>query len=242
MIQNNYPNDKTSRYLYRAGGFTAILFLIYSIVTILIFILIKEGYPQTALECYDMLKEDFFIGLLRLDIVSAVIIPFYYLLFFSLYHALKKDYELIAKIALFCILAGITIFISGLNIIELINLSNKYHAAASVEIKQQLVAAGEAILASDMWASTAAKFRGILIESGAVILSYIMLKTTVFSKINAWVGLVAHGFDLSSEVLSIFIPAIKDIFTTVAGPLYMVWFVMIALRLIKISYDNKKKQ
>lgn len=101
MNNTNFPTDKPSKLLYKAGGWTAILFLIYSLVTILIFAMVEGGYPETATECFNMLQKNKFTALLRLDIVSVVVIPFYYLLFFSIYQALKKDNELIAKIALF---------------------------------------------------------------------------------------------------------------------------------------------
>lgn len=231
----NYINDKASRYLYKAGGWTSILFLLYSFVTILIFAFVGKGYPNTATECFDMLQENKFTALLRLDIVSVVVIPFYYLLFFSIYQALKKDNELIAKIALFCTLAGVTIFISGLNIASIIILSDKYQIATTPEMKQHLLAACEGMLASDMWINTGAIIRGILIELGAIIFSILMLKTLIFNKATGWIGLLTHGFDFSSIIVGIFYAPIKEIFTMVAGPLYIVWFVLVGIRLFKLS-------
>jgi len=235
MNLQNYPTDKPGRLLYKAGGWTSILFLVYSAVTILIFILIGEGYPETASECFDMLQANKFTALLRLDIVSIVVIPFYYLLFFSIYRALKNDHELLAKIALFCTLAGVTIFIAGLNLASILILSNKYQATTSPEMKQHLLAACEGMLASDMWINTGAIIRGILIEIGAIIFSVIMLKTLIFSKATGWVGLLTHGFDLLSTIVGIFYMPVKDIFTMVAGPLYIVWFVLIGAGLFRLS-------
>jgi hypothetical protein len=231
----NFPTDKPSRYLYKAGGWTSVLFLIYSFVTILILVMLKGGYPENATECFNMIKENRFVALLRLDIVSVIVIPFYYIIFFSIYQAIKKDHELIAKIALFCTLAGVTIFIAGVNLASIITLSDKYHSATSPEMKQQLLAACEGMLASDMWINTGAIIRGILIETGAVIFSILMLKTLIFSKATGWVGLLTHGFDLSSIIAGIFYTPIKEIFTIVAGPLYIIWFVMIGLGLFKLG-------
>ena len=240
MNATNYLDDKASRNLYRAGAYTAILFLVYVFVTIFILIFLGGGYPKNAAECFKMIQENRFIALLRLDIVSVVVIPFYYLLFYSLYQALKKDYKMLSKIALFCTLAGITIFISGVNIASILIVSDKYHAATSPEMKQQLLAACEGMLASDMWINTGAIIRGILIESGALIFSFIMLKTLVFNKFTGWVGVLTHGFDLSSIVFGLFYPPIKEIFTTVAGPLYIVWFVLIAFRFFQLTRVSAK--
>lgn len=230
-----YFNDRASKNLYRAGGYTAILFIIYSCVSILILIFLNGGYPENAVECFTMIQENRFIALLRLDIVSVLVIPFYCLLFYSLYQALRKEYEMLSKIALFCILAGVTIFMSGVNIASILTISDKYHSVSSPEMKQQLLAACEGMLVSDMWINTGAIIRGILIESGALIFSIIMLKTLVFNKITGWVGILTHGFDLSSIVCGLFYPPTKEIFTAVAGPLYVFWFVLVGARLLHLS-------
>jgi hypothetical protein len=235
MNKLNFPTDKPSRLLYKAGGWTSVLFLIYSFVSILIMVLLDGGYPDSAIECFEMINENRFIALLRLDVVSIIVVPFYYLLFYSIYQTLKTDYKLIAKIALFCTLAGVTIFIAGLNITSILILSDKYHMTTSPEMKQHLLAACEGMLASDMWINTGAILRGILIESGAIIFSVLMLKTLIFNKATGWVGLLTHGFDLLSIIIGIFYAPIKDIFIMVAGPLYIVWFILIGMRLFKLS-------
>jgi len=239
MNTTNFPIDKASRNLYRAGGLTSILFLIYSFVCILILVLLDGGYPDNAVECFRMINENRFIALLQLDIVSVIVIPFYYLLFYSLYQALKTNYELLSKIALFCTLAGVTVFIAGVNLASIIIVSDKYHLATSPEIKQQLLAACESMLASDMWINTGAIIRGILIETGAMIFSIIMLKTLVFNKLTGWIGILTHGFDLSSIIIGLFFPPIKEIFTMVAGPLYIFWFILIAIRLFQLAKSTK---
>ena len=237
MTSQNFLTDRPSRLLYKAGAWTSVLFLVYSVVTIIILIGLDGGYPDTATECFEMIHENRFVALLRLDVVSIVVVPFYYLLFFSIYQSLKKDYEIIAKIAFFMTVAGVTVFISGLNLASIIHLSDKYYQTTSPELKNQLLAACEGMLASDMWINTGAIIRGILIESGAIIFSIIMLKTLVFNKATGWVGILTHSFDLLSIVIGLFYAPIKEIFTMVAGPLYIVWFVLIGVRLFKMSKD-----
>ena len=235
MTELNFETDKSSRILYFAGGCTAVLFILYSIITIVIFATVGKGYPESAAECFNMINENRFIALLRLDIASIIVIPFYYLLFFSLYHALKNNCELLAKISLFLILAGVTIFICGLNLTSILILSEKYNNASDPQVKQQLLAACESMLANDMWINTGAKIRGIMIETGALFFSIMMLNTGIFNKLTAVTGIIAHGFDLTSEIVSIFIPPVKDYFSMLAGPLYILWFILIAVRFFQLS-------
>ena len=102
---NSFWNGKkvamTDKYLYKAGGWVSILFLIYSVATILILALLDGGYPDSALDCFKMIHANRFVALIRMDLISIIIIPLYYLLFFSIYRALKNDSELLSKIALF---------------------------------------------------------------------------------------------------------------------------------------------
>lgn len=44
--------------------------------------------------------------------------------------------------------------------------------------------AGQAILASDMWHGTGARIGGLLMQSGALIVSVVMLKNSVFNKLT----------------------------------------------------------
>jgi len=124
---------------------------VYTAVTVLILVYLDGCYPDTAKECFDMFKENRFTALLKLDIVSVVVIPFYYIMFYCLCQSLKTNYKLVANIALFDTLTGKTIFISGVNIVSIVLVSDKFHAATSPEVKQQLFAACEGMLASDMW-------------------------------------------------------------------------------------------
>jgi hypothetical protein len=234
-----YLDDKLSRRFYIAGGIASFLFILYTFLSIVIMQTVEGGYPATAKECFAMLADNRFMGLIRLDILTAIFIPLYYIIFLSIYQAVKKNHTLISLISLFAVAAGVTIFLAGINISSIVLLSDKYQAATSPEIKQQLLAAGEAMLATDMWVNTGVIFRGILIETGAVILSILMLKTGVFNKFIGWVGIITHSFDLASVIIGIFNAEMKEIFIYVAGPLYLIWFPLVGIRLIKMGRAKK---
>jgi hypothetical protein len=230
-------NNKTKSFnacLYAAGAGACVLFILYAVVTIAIFSVITEGYPQNATECFTMIAENRFIALLRLDIVSVVILPFYYVLFFSLYWPLKLENELLATASFVLVVAGTTLFISDVNILAILRLSDKYFSTDSIEYKNQLSAACECLLAQDMWTSANAKIRGIMIETGAVILSVLMVRSNKFIKSAGIIGILAHGFDLTSEIGSIFYPSVKELFKMVGGPLYLIWFVLMIVCFVKL--------
>jgi hypothetical protein len=110
-----------------------------------------------------------------------------------------------------------------------------YAAATSEEARSQLRAAGEAILATDMWHGTGAFVGGILLQSGAVLVSVVMLRTRVFGRTTAVVGILMHGLDLLHVALGPFVPRAGFLLMAIAGPLYLIWFPLVGRRLLQLG-------
>jgi hypothetical protein len=90
-----------------------------------------------------------------------------------------------------------------------------------------------------MWHGTAAKMGGLLLQLAGV-LSAAMLRTTVFSKMIGYSGLVAHGLDLLHIMISFLWPKLAVLAMAIAGPLYLVWFPLVARRLFQLAkVDNE---
>jgi|GEM_PF-2671249 hypothetical protein len=70
------------------AGWAAILLLVYSLAT-MAFLIALGGMPETAWEGFALLAENRLAGLLRLDILTILVMPLYYLLFLGLYAGLK---------------------------------------------------------------------------------------------------------------------------------------------------------
>jgi hypothetical protein len=165
--------------------------------------------------------------------------PLYYLLFYSIYLALKDSKKEIVTISTIFVFAGLTLFLATPSVFSYLHLSDEFAKATTETEKNQLIAAGEAIIASDMWHGTGAKIGGILMQLGALIISMIMLKSNVFNKLTAYTGIVAHGLDLAHIVIGFFLPTVGIILMAIAGPLYLLWFPLIGMRLFKIKNKNE---
>ena len=220
--------------LYQLGGLSCMILNAYSLITMLIMIFIGSP-PETIVECFSMLKENRFYGLLRLDILTVFVMPLYYLLFFSIFIALKDTAKEFLSISTLFIFAGLTLFLATPSVFSYLYLSDEYATATLESDKNQLIAAGQAILASDMWHGTGAKIGGILMQSGALIISIIMLKSNVFNKLTAYTGIVTHGLDLVHIIIGFFLPTVGIILMAIAGPLYLLWFPLIGIRLFKLN-------
>jgi hypothetical protein len=220
--------------LYKFGGAAALILLVYSLVTMVILVTIG-GQPETAQEGFTMLQNNRLAGLLRLDVLMILIIPLYYPLFLGLYTALKKVHISNTTLASLLVFAGLTLALATPSAFSWLSLSDKFAASTSETQKTLLLAAGEAILASDMWHGSGAIVGGILLQTGALCMSVVMLQSRNFSKATAYVGIVTHGLDLLHILVSLFALQTSFILMAVAGPLYLVWFPLLARDFFKLS-------
>ena len=220
--------------LPQLGAWSALILLAYSLATLLMMVL-TGGQPETVDAIFKMLREDRFVGLLRLDLLTVLVMPLYYVLFLSFWALLKQVDGMNAVLSTILVFAGLTLFLATPSVFSYLFLSDRYAAAASDIQRAQILAAGEAILASDMWHGTGALIGGLLMQSGAVLISAAMLRGGVFSKATAYAGLVTHGLDLAHAVVGLFSPVAGMILMGIAGPLYLVWFPLIARDLFRAA-------
>jgi hypothetical protein len=164
--------------------------------------------------------------------------PLYYLLFLGLFAALREADCGPVILATGLAFAGVTLVLATPSALSMLSLGDKYAAATTDQARSQLLAAGEAILAADMWHGTGAIIGGILLQSGAVLVSVVMLRTRVFSRTTACVGIVTHGLDLAHAVLGPFVPLAGVVLMAIAGPLYLAWFPLVGRRLLRLGRDG----
>jgi hypothetical protein len=227
-------NEKMTATFCKIAGIAALLFLAYSIITMIVLTLFGVT-PKTAIECFEMLQNNRIVGLLRMDFLTILFIPLYYILFYGIYRAIKGENNPYATIALMCVFIGITLFLATPSVFSMVNLSDKYALATSETTRNQLIAAGESILASDMWHGSGAIIGSFLLQIGAVILSIAMLNGKVFSKFTGWLGIITHGLDLLHLIFLFIIPTIGVVLMAIAGTLYLLWLPFVGVRLIKLN-------
>src|SRR5208337_4242588 len=217
------------RILCRYGGIAAMLLIAYSLATMVQMVALG-GQPTSAAQAFDLLQHHRVVGLLRLDLPTIAVMPLYYLLFLGLFAALRRSDHANALLSTALAFAGVTLVLATPTALSMIPLSDKFAGASSDAVRNQLLAAGEAIMAADIWHSTGAILGGVLLQCGAVLISVVMLRGSVFSKATAWLGIVMHSLDLAHIVGGQFLPASGVVLMAIAGPLYPVWFFMVGRR------------
>jgi len=128
------PNNSAPKSLYTAGGTASFIFILYSIVTMVI-LSVYGGQPTTALEAFSMLQTNRLLGLLRMDLLTVIFIPLYYVIFLGIFLALNGRNDTRCIIALIAIFVGITLLLATPSVLSMMTLSDKY-ALAATEIEK----------------------------------------------------------------------------------------------------------
>ena len=223
----------SQKIVFWLGGTACFVLLVYSLATLMVMSLVG-GPPETIEQTFSILQDIKIAGLLRLDILTVFVMPLYYLLFYSLFVALKNTDHALSTISMILAFAGVTLFLATPSVFSYLYLSDRFAIATSEFQKNQLLAAGESILASDMWHGTGAKIGGLLLQTGALLISILMLRSNVFNRFTAITGIATHGLDLAHILIGFFAPGFGNILMFIAGPLYLIWFPMVGLRLYKL--------
>jgi hypothetical protein len=213
--------------LCRIGGIAAMLLLIYSLA-MMVQMVFLGGQPASATQAFDLLQHHRAVALLRLDLPTVAALPLYYLLFLGLFVALRKSDRANALLSTALAFAGVTLVLATPTALSMVQLSDKFAAATSD--------------AADICHSTGAILGGVLLQCGAVLISVVMLRGAVFSKVTAWLGIIMHGLDLAHIVGGLFLPVSGVILLAIAGPLYPFWFLLVGLRLLRLASSNDREQ
>jgi hypothetical protein len=233
-------NERQWKSVYVFGGIAAIL----SLIAVMVDIVIGSStggnlsqLPQTAVERFAQFQQNAWLGLYNLDLLNAVnqliSIPIY----FALYAALRKTNKPFALFGLILFLVGTTTLVANNTALPMLELSNKFVAADEPQ-KALLAAAGEAMLARGEHGSLGAFFGFLLPTLSALVMSLVMLQGNVFSKANAYIGIVGNTFMLIYVVLVTFAPAVKDMamaFAMPGGLLLLVWMILFTIRLFHLG-------
>lgn len=216
--------------LYTIGGITAIVSEIVIFLGIVTFFFWPYAPGNKSTESIFMLLQSNKLGgLISLDLFLVLGNLFGVLLFLALYVSLKQVNESYALIALVLGLIAAVSIIPARPISELSSLSGLYASATTSAAKSQYLAAGEALLA--LFNGTAWFINTLLGGISLLISSFLMLRSKIFSKATAYVGIITN-----IAVCFFFIPGvIGTVLLFLSLPGYMIWYFQLARRFFQMG-------
>jgi hypothetical protein len=226
--------------IYKVGALAALVTLLTGIAEIAITYLPGGGMsstPATAVDWLTLFQSSRFLGLRNLGLLNIVFTLMEIPMFYALYAAHRRTNRAFASLAMIVAFMGVAVFLATNRAFPMLALSGRYAAATTEAQRSALAAAGEAMLAVGQ-SHTPGAFLGFLLSVVAgIAISIVMLRSGVFSKASAFVGIIGFALLLIFEVASSFIPAfgLLFLFAMGGGLLSLAWYLLISLRLFGLA-------
>lgn len=218
--------DSNSNWLYKIGGGAALLSLVYFPIQIIVFLV--NPPPDSVLGWFRLFQNNPIIGLLDLDLLLIVDQVLAILIFLALYAALRRAQESLMAISLALGLVSIVLFIASNPAFAMLSLSNQYAAATTEAQRAVFLAAGETMLVT--WQGSAFQVSYVLGSIAVIILSAVMLRSELFSKATAYLGVLANVI-----ALGLYVPVIGIYISIFSVVFLWVWYLLIARRLFQLG-------
>jgi signal transduction histidine kinase len=219
----------------------ALVQLVFVIMTIVVSATVGWE-PTTAGGYFAMFGNNRVEAFLRLDFPTMIQLSLFPITAFGIYAALRRTHGAYAALAATLVIIGITLALANNSAFSMIRISDQYAQASSEAQRDQLWAAAEAVVATDMWRSTAGFLAGLFMQGGLAFISIVMLRSERFSKGTAIAGLVANGLDWIHVLVALFSPSLAQTLMVIAGPAYLLWFPLLGRDLLRQGSSASGKE
>lgn len=227
--------------IYLLGGIFALISFCLTLFDI-IFGSITSGdlteLPQTAIEVFNEIEQNWFIGLYHLDIINMINAMVMLPVFFAIIGVHREKNLPYATFALLLTLLGTIIFVSSNVALPMLELSGKYISSTTDTERTLLEAAGETLLVRGGHGGLGVFVGFVILTLAGLCIALVMLDGEIFSKKIAYTGVIGNIFLLIYILFVTFIPSIESIAVIVAAPgglLVIAWIVLIGITLLKMG-------
>lgn len=240
--------DSDWKSLYKIGGLAALLAgaLFRRNIAAELGLFSEQPSPLTVDEWFMLLQNNRLLGLSYLNAFDIVNYALLSLMFLALYAVLNRTNKSYMLIAAALGLVGIAVYFASNTAFSMLALSSRYAAATSDAQRTMLLSAGEALLVINRFTGPSAQpgsggyMSLLLIAIAGMMTSIVMLRSNIFQRSAAYVGILASTFDLAYCLAFVFVPALESallavIFIPAAGFFLMIWHIMIGWKLYQLG-------
>ncbi|MBA7668006.1 hypothetical protein ES703_76109 [subsurface metagenome] len=230
--------------IYKVGGAAALIVAV--LLPIEIIVMTAYPLPSTVIGYFTLFQSNRLIGLLDLYLLEIPVYALFVPMFLALYAALRRANESYMALATTLAIIGITVFLATNNPFSMLSLSDQYAAATTDAQRSLFLAAGQAMLANTNQRAVEGFNMGLLLVSVAgLIVSAVMLRSNIFSKVTAYMGILANAVSLAEYFRLVFVPAVVLLLLFIAIAsclLLLIWYILIARRLFQIGRGVAKEE
>jgi hypothetical protein len=240
------PASQPNR-LYQVSGGIALLYVLLIVLDMVVFAQAGQAIPAPGqaglLDWFTLLHNQPFLGLYGLGLLNllytTLIIPVFLALCAAFWQeaALPAFNRALALLAAVLLCMATTLYLANNPALPMLELAEQY-AAADAAHRSLIAAAGQAILARGE-EFTPGSFLGFFLSGLAdLLMALAMLRSRLFPRLTAWVGLLGFGLLQVFTVWASFIPPHYDMALMVAslgGLFSLAWFVLVARGFFRLS-------
>ena len=202
-----------------------------------------NAVPESVVEWYSLLQSSPFIGLSYLAIFDVVNYALVGPMFLALCVALWKSHNGAILIAISCGIVGIALSFASNIAFSMLSLSQQYMEATSEAQKTILLAAGQSLLSLPgslaTVPGTGVYMSLLLIALASLLFSAVMLRSSLFGRATAFVGILASACDLVYCLTFAIAPFLTVPLIATGGLFWMIWHLLVARRLLQLSKEKK---
>lgn len=228
--------------LYILAGAAALGAVLVGIIEIAINFVPDSAAPRDIiLEWFQLYQRSPFMGLRNMGLLNILLnllaIPVYLALYAV--HC-EKPQKPFAALAMVIAYLGIGVFLSTNRAFPMLTLSQQYTAAATDAQRAMIESAGLAMLSVSESHSSGTFLAFFLTEMAGLFISVVMLRSEIFSRINAWAGIIGFSMLALFEYFSSFAIGLNSwtmLLAMISGIFSMVWYILLALRLFKLANE-----
>lgn len=223
-MKNQKKIDSQWNTLYKIAG----VFSLLSVATIVLSIVTFFIWPPFPEQILDLLYNNKLAGLISLDILYLLAVICTLPLVLALYTSLMDVNKSLAFISLITGILGIFCLIFARPISEMFYLSHYYHSASSEMEKTAIMVTSKVL--TEQFKGTSYYFHLFFGDVSFLISSFLMIKSQLFSKTTAWIGIFTNIL-----AFGMFIPEIGPFIGLVFLLGFIPWIILISFTYLKIK-------
>ncbi len=233
--QNFEFTEPSEKSIYKVGAAVAAVEIAIILIQAPIFMLYPQ--PTTVMGHFTQFQSNKLLGLVDLDLMLILGEVFAIPIILALYFALRRAAPSLMTMALALGLGGIGLFLAVNPTFSMLYLSDQYAMATLEAQRLALLAAGEALWAN--YNGTAFDLFFVFIGIAYLIMGAVMLRSRIFNKATAYVGMVMGLMLLVPGSASL--GTVGVVFSTGAILPSLVWNVLIARRFWQMGRECRQK-
>ena len=189
--------DSRWRDLYRLGGVTALVIAVLMLGELVVYALLPR--PKTALAHFEVFQDNWLKGLLTLDLLGMLAYLLFIPTILAFYVSLRRTSEAAMAVATVLFFLGVADFFATNTAFPVLTLSREYAAATSDVDRARILAAGQAMFT--LFNENAFLVSYVIVSAAWLMIGAVMLRSSVFSRLTAWSGLLAGAAGIVAVVL-----------------------------------------